>query len=447
MWKLQGGPVSPLYNFPSALRARGPLDLAALGRSLHEMRRRHETLRSRFEMRDDDRLWQIVEPLEAEAPLPLVDLTALPEVQKIVELYRLAKEDAARPFDLTRAPLIRLTVVRMGPLDQALLFSTHHIVSDGWSMEVLERDMAILYGAFSRGEPSPLAELPVQYSDFAAWQRRLLADRRGLDTQLAEWKRRLADLPPVVTVPTDRPHPADGRIGPDLVNAEIQIGGGVLPALQALAHATGCSLHMALLAGVDALLYRYTGQEDLIVGSVFAGRDRPELAELIGVFLNLVPLRTDLSGSPTFRTLMLRARETVLAAYSLQDTPFSLLLAELFPDRAASRTLLFRVLFNLLSFPVTAEPEGAAGRGLPGDLSFEPMVAVREEARYDLVFEAREGPGFVHFTLKGAADLYKQATLARVAKDFESLLAQAVSDPDIQIDRLLPAPQHRPRPA
>jgi non-ribosomal peptide synthetase component F len=203
---------------------------------------------------------------------------------------------------------------------------------------------------------------------------------------------------------------------------------------------------MALLAGVEALLYRYTGQQDMVVGSIFAGRDRPELADLIGVFLNLVPLRTDLSGSPSFRTLLLRARETVLAAYSLQDTPFSLLLAELFPDRPASRTLLFRVLFNLLSFPLAPEPGGAAGGGLPGDLSFEPMVAVREEARYDLVFEAREGPGFVHFTLKGAADLYKQATLARVAKDFESLLSQAVTDPDIHLDRLLPTPNHRPRP-
>ncbi|HEX2641572.1 MAG TPA: amino acid adenylation domain-containing protein, partial [Thermoanaerobaculia bacterium] len=445
MWKLQGGPVSPLYNFPSALRARGPLDLAALGHSLYEMRRRHETLRSRFEMRDG-RLWQIVEPLEPEAPLPLVDLTGLPELQKVIELYRLANEDAARPFDLTRAPLIRLTVVRMAPLDQALLFNTHHTVSDGWSMELLERDMALLYGAFSRGEPSPLAELPVQYSDFAAWQRRLLEERRGLDAQLAEWKRRLADLPPVVTVPTDRPYPADGKLGPALVNAEVQIGGEVLPALQALAHASGCSLHMALLAGVEALLYRYTGQQDMVVGSIFAGRDRPELADLIGVFLNLVPLRTDLSGSPSFRTLLLRARETVLAAYSLQDTPFSLLLAELFPDRPASRTLLFRVLFNLLSFPLAPEPDGAAGGGLPGDLSFEPMVAVREEARYDLVFEAREGPGFVHFTLKGAADLYKQATLARVAKDFESLLSQAVTDPDIHLDRLLPTPNHRPRP-
>ncbi|HSF40769.1 MAG TPA: condensation domain-containing protein, partial [Thermoanaerobaculia bacterium] len=321
LYRVQRGPVSALFNMASAFRLRGALDLPALELSLTEIVRRHEALRSRLAEKDGA-LFQEPAPA-APLPLPVVDLGALPGNEE--ELHRLAVEEAGRPFDVGRAPLIRALAVRLDGDDHALLVTMHHAASDGWSVEVFKRDLAALYDAFSQGLPSPLPGLPVQYADFALWQRRLL-EGGGLDAQLAWWKRQLADLPAPLDLPGDRPRP--DFVSPRPVSASFAV-----PAdgLRALARETGSTLAMVLTAGFLSWIREATGREEFTLASIFSGRTRPELRDVMGFFMNTVVLRADLTGAPTFRELLPRVRETVLAAYANQDVPFPRVFAELFP--------------------------------------------------------------------------------------------------------------------
>ncbi|MDQ3917764.1 MAG: condensation domain-containing protein, partial [Acidobacteriota bacterium] len=295
--QLQPGNVS--YNVPLGVRLKGRLDVGALDRSLREIVRRHESLRTTFESRDG-RPFQRVSP-EVRLTLGLTDLAAMPEGERDAEAGRLAEEEARTPFDLEAGPLIRARLLRLGPEEHLALLTMHHIVSDGWSMGVLVREVAALYEAFTQGKESPLPELPIQYADYAAWQREQLSGE-ALEEQLSYWKGQLAGAPAVLELPTDRPRPVvQTYVGAHealVLDAELSAG------IRELGRRQGATLFMTLLAGFGALLSRYTGQEDIVVGTDVANRTRSELESLIGFFVNQLALRTDLSRRPTFEELL-----------------------------------------------------------------------------------------------------------------------------------------------
>jgi amino acid adenylation domain-containing protein len=433
VWRLDDGGLSQ-NSIPFALSVRGPLDVTALSRSLDEVVRRHESLRTTFRGEGGEVYLAIASP--GAVPLPVVDLAAVPEELQAGLVLRLASGHAGHGFDLARGPLFIAELLRLGRQEHVLLLNVHHGVADGWSYRVLLHDLTLLYGAFSRGEPSPLPELPIQFTDFAWWQRHTFA-AHDLAAQLAWWRRRLAGRPGPPELPIDLPRPA--TVGPRGVAVDRLLPRPMLEMLRALARTAGASLSMALYAGVFALLHRYSGEEDLIVDSIFAGRNRPELAGLIGLVMNTVPVRVDLSRRPSFRELLLRVRDAVLAAYEHQDVPFPRLLAELFPGRQLSRTLLSGVTFNMLSFPTPAVQTEAAGSGL----GLETFSAVEEVAKQDLSFTLSETGAGVHCHLRGAADLFLPASVAAIARDYEELLTRAARDPGAPIDDLLPAPHHQ----
>ena len=314
----------------------------ALRRSLHEVVRRHESLRTTFGERDGEPV-QLVHP-PAPAALPLVDLRALPAAAREPEALRLVEAEALRPFDLARRPPLRSTLLRLDEEDHVLCFTLHHIVSDAWSKDVLVREVSALYDAFSRGEPSPLPELPVQYADFAVWQRARLSGE-ALEAQIAYWKERLAGAPPLLEIPTDRPRAA----GQDARTAihPFALSAPATRALEALSRRERTTLFMTIMAAWMALLGRYSGQEDVVVGSANAGRDRHETEGLIGFFINMLVLRGDLSGDPTWRELLARVRETALGAYAHQELPFERIVDELGVERSPTHSPLFQALFNL----------------------------------------------------------------------------------------------------
>ncbi|RPH56883.1 amino acid adenylation domain-containing protein, partial [bacterium] len=350
----QLAPDSPAYSMPAAVRLHGELPAGVLERVFAEIVRRHETLRTTFASHEDG-------PVQAIAPeprpqLPLVDLSGLPDDEREARARRLAREEARRPFDLQRGPLLRLTLVRLGEQDHLLLLTMHHIVSDGWSVGVFIREMTALFAAFSRGLPSPLPELPVQYADFAVWQRTWLQGE-ALEGQLAFWKNQLAEAPRTLELPTDRPRPAvqTFRGATRLTVLPPQLSDRV----RELCRREGATPFMVLLAAWAVLLGRHAGQERVPVGTPIAGRNRQEIEGLIGFFVNTLVLPVELSGSPGFTGLVGRVRQTALDALAHQDLPFERLVEELAPERDLSRSPLFQVLFALQNAP-------AASLELPG---------------------------------------------------------------------------------
>lgn len=416
---------------PYALRITGPFDLKALRRALLEVVRRHESLRTSFRWEGGEACLELAPP-PAE-PYPIIDLTALPEARKEKLLRRLTVAHAAHEFDMERGPLFIAEIARLGDRDHALLMNLHHLISDGWSIQVLQRELMVLYGAFLQGRPSPLPPLPIQLADFAWWQRRVFA-RDALAAQLAWWRSHLADLPPPPAVPNDLPRPEE--VGTRPVDASTELPPGPSQALRDLAQATRSSLPMVLLAAIDALLHAYSGEEDLVLSLIFAARNRPELSGQIGLFMNTVPLRSDLSGNPSFRQLVERVRDAVIDAYSHQDVPFPRLLAELFPDRKQTRTALTGVCFNMLSFTDGASSPSAGATTLPGGLSLQPLSGEEAAAKHDLVFSCLEGGGTIQSELTGAADLFTPERMDRVARDFAALLAHVAADPELPLAEL-----------
>ncbi|HYU33703.1 MAG TPA: condensation domain-containing protein, partial [Thermoanaerobaculia bacterium] len=417
-------------SIPRALRGTGRLDLIALRRSLAELVRRHESLRTSFRWEGGEAYLVIAPP--GEVPLPVVDLAALPAARRTEILDRLVAEHADHEFDMARGPLFIAQLVRVGERDHALLLNTHHIISDGWSLQVLQRELITLYTAFVEGRPSPLPPLPIQLADFAHWQRRVFAGE-ALEAQIAWWRKTLANLPPPPALPIDRPRPEV------LGLRAIELTGGIAPGptrtLRTLVQTTRSSLPMVLLAAIDALLHAYSGEEDLILSLIFAARNRLELSGQIGLYMNTVPLRVDLSGNPSFRQLVERVRDATVEAYSHQDIPFPRLLTELFPGRKLTRTMLSGVCFNMLSFAGAGEAP-AAGAALPGDLTLQPIVADVGGAKHDLVVACSETRDSINFELAAAADLFTPERVRRIASDFKALLAQVTADPDIPLDRL-----------
>jgi hypothetical protein len=306
------------YNCARAARLRGPIDTAVLRRSLGDIVERHEALRTSFTATDGRPVQTIAGTLSL--PLPIADLSGFPESEREAQAQHLAVEEIRRPFDLTRAPLLRVRLVRLGPEEHILILTMHHIVSDEWSQGVLFRELAILYEAHLAGDRAALPDLPIQYADYALWQREWLQGER-LERELTYWRERLRGAPPVLELPTDRPRPPVQTFRG--AKQSVLLPGRIGQGLRALSRSEKVTLYMTLLAAFQTLLARYTGQDDIVVGSPIAGRTRTETEGLIGFFVNTLALRTDLSGDPTFRELLRRVREVAFGAFEHQDLPYS----------------------------------------------------------------------------------------------------------------------------
>ncbi|HEV7786307.1 MAG TPA: condensation domain-containing protein, partial [Thermoanaerobaculia bacterium] len=419
-------PESPAYNVPGALRLRGPLKPAALAAAIAGISGRHESLRTVFRDAVPEPLQVILAPSPAPAVLPRIDLSSLPEARREAEAGELLAEEARRPFDLAAGPLARTALIRLGAEDHLLAVALHHIVSDAWSLEIVLRELAALY----RGDVLP--PLPVQYADFAVWQRSWLAGE-VLAGELAHWRRVLAGAPESLELPADRPRPAvpTWRAGviPFLLSERL------LAELRAQGRREGWTLFMALLAAFDALLARHTGQTDLVVGSPIANRNRLETEGLIGFFTNTLALRLDLGDDPAFAEIARRARAVTLEAYKHQDLPFEGLVEELAPERLAGRTPLFQVML-VLRDAMTA----TTAIELPG-IAADVLDVEIPTAKFDLTLYVGEGGGTLEFN----RDLFDDATASRLVERFATLLAGAVAAPEARLSDLplLPAAEQR----
>ncbi len=426
LWFLdQLEPGSPAYNMPGGLRLAGPLDARALAAALSEIVRRHETLRTSFPAVAGQPVQRVAPP--AAVPLPVLDLAALPEEARRDELRRLAAEEARRSFDLATGPPARFHLVRLAGAEHALLVTLHHIVADGWSIEVLARELTALYAVFAggaAGELSPLRELEVQYADYALWQRGWLQGE-VLEAQVAWWRQRLAGAPERLDLPTDRPRPAvqslRGRRLPVALREPLAAG------LEALGRQGAATPFMVLLAGLQALLGRYTGQRDLLVGSTVAGRTRAEIEPLIGFFVNTLVLRADLADDPAFGEALARARETALEAWARQDLPFEKLVEALRPRRDLGHAPFCQVLVSLQSTPLELALPGLEIARLPVDGG---------SAKFDLTLELRAEAGGWAGSLEYSTDLFDEATVARLWDHLRTLLAGAVAEPGSRLSDL-----------
>ncbi|MEM7200892.1 MAG: amino acid adenylation domain-containing protein [Planctomycetota bacterium] len=407
-----GGDSSP-YNLTHALRLRGALDAAALAAALGDIVARHEILRTTFELEGDEPV-QVVHPAR---PLQLatVDLTTAPDPDAAIE--RVAQDDAGEPCDLRQGPLLRLQLLRLGPADHVLLFTMLHMVTDGLSFGLLFAELSAHYEARRQGAVAALPELPVQYADFAVWQRRWYA---GQGTEvLGYWRQKLANAP-VLDLPTDRPRPPTQTFHG--TRFAFSLEKALMDQVKSVARQEGCTFFMAALTTWQLLLSRYTGQADLTIGTPVSGRDRAELEPLIGLFLNTLVLRTDLAGAPSFREALRRVRQTALEAFEHADMPFEQLVIELKPERDLSRPPLFQVLFSMTT-------EAA----LPklGDLDVEILVPESVRSMFDLtLFVGDRANGDLTGAIEYNADLFDAATIERMAGHLRQLFAAVVAEPD-----------------
>jgi len=410
-------PGNPMYNIPSAFRLEGKLDIPALEKAINEIVCRHEILRTSFTSLNGQPL-QVVAPA-LKLSLPVINLQNISHREHEIKVQSLAIEEARKPFDLTRAPLIRATLIQLAEDEYVALLTMHHIISDGWSMGILIREIASLYDAFSSGKPASLPPLKLQYADFAKWQKNWLQGEL-LEKQLAYWKEKLGTNPPVLELPTDYSRPAMQSF--EGASLPFELSKNVANGLNRISREEGTTLFMTLLAGFQAFLYRYTGQEQISVGSPIANRTRAEMENLIGFFVNTFVLHTDLSGDPTFRELLARIKDVTLGAYAHQDLPFEKLVEAIQPERDMSRTPLFQVMFVLQNTPTRSIKTS--------NLTLTPLVFNRGISQFDLtlnVFENEDGiKGLVEYNTR----LFKEATIKRLLNHFEILLEQVVADPN-----------------
>jgi len=417
-------PQNPFYNIAVAVRITGPLNVAAIEQSINEISRRHEVLRTTCSTIDGHPV-QVIAP-DASFVLPVVDLRGLPKPGREDKGLELATQEARRPFDLAHGPVCRTTLLWLGEEDYVLLLTTHNLVADGWSMGVLYQEISTLYDAFSTGRPSPLPELPIQYADFAYWQRQRLQGEM-LETQLAYWKKQLAGAPTVTELPTDRQRPAVQTYRGAIQSFALPTT--LSEAIKALSRREGVTLFMTLLAAFQTLLHRYIGQEDIVVGTVVSNRNRIETEGLIGPFANNVALRTDFSGNPTFRQLLGRVREVAVGAYAHQDLPWDKLIEELHPERALSRNQLFQMLFIFHEHSVEQSVK------LPG-LSVRHLRIELGTARFDLSLAMTKEKNRLSGCVEYNTDLFDRASITRLLGHFQVLLEGIVLDSDLPISRL-----------
>jgi len=424
LWFLdQLEPGSVAFNLPLAVRMRGRLDVATLARALSEVVRRHEVLRTTFAEIDSVVVQVIGEPRDW--PLPVEDLSRFMPERREAEVRAYLAAESTRPFNLQEGPVLRTHLLRLGAEEHVLLVSMHHIATDGWSLSVLVREVATLYDSFSQGEQSPLVELPIQYADYAAWQREWLQGD-ALERQMTYWRARLEDIPLALNLPADRPRP--GRVGHRGDVEVIELGPELTLKLKELGRRENATLYMTLLAGWQALLARYTGEDNIVIGSPVAGRVRPELEGLIGLFVNLLVLRVRVTGRESFTQLLARVREECLGAYAHQDVPFEKLVEELDPVRDMSRHPLFQVMFILQNTPRE-------------ELKLSEMTLSMEEVesravQCDMVLSIFETPRGLTAALTYSTDLFERNTITRMLAHYETLLGNAVAAPDRPLSTL-----------
>jgi amino acid adenylation domain-containing protein len=418
LWFLdQLDPGNPAYNRPVFARLQGDLNVSALERCLNELVRRHAVLRASFPAADG----KPIQVIGAHQPfsLPVTDITYLPEFEREAQAAKTATEEAQRPFDLARGSLFRASLLRLTEQLHVLLFTTHHIVFDGWSSEIFLHELATLYEAVSNDHPAPLPDLPIQYSDFVRWQRETI-QHEPLKNQLAYWKCQLSNSWPIINLPTDRPRPSIRRSNG--AKRSFTLTKGLSEKLNEISRQECVSLFMTLLAAFKTLLYRYSGQQDIIVGTPFAGRNQISAENLIGLFINTLPLRTDLSGDLTFRQLLARVRRTCLDAHANQDTPFERIVSELQLKRDSSRPGIYQVLFQLRNYPRQLADAG--------DLAIKEYKADAGGSICDLSLAISEEKNGLECCFDYCTDLFDTATIDRMWGHFQSLLQNIAANPD-----------------
>jgi len=422
LWRinqLQTG--NPAYSLSMMVRLSGVLDTEKLEWSLRKVVQRHEALRTHFEMCDGHPV-QVIEP-QWKGSLERIDLRGLDKAQQEKETTRRATQETLRSFDLNHGPLLRACVLEWGEDQHVLVLTMHQIATDAWSMEVLARELATIYDAFSKGHEPAVPELPIQYADYSVWQREWLQGE-VLVAQLAYWQKQLAGIPRL-ELASDRlrsaPPSRDGATVP------VNLPAGLVRRLRELSREEGVTLFMVLLAAFQLVLSRHTGQEDVAVGTEVANRTRAELEDLIGHFVNEVVLRTDLSGNPSLRVLLERVRNVCLEAYAHQDLPFALLVEELSPGQQVDRIRLFQVKLVLHNVPVGMQPV---------DVTMSPMVVPERDAKFDLLLNLREAGDSLVGECVYPADLFETATVECLTMNWERVLEAMSGNPERRISDL-----------
>ncbi len=419
-------PGNPFYNVGAAIRLDFRLDVSIFERCLNEIVRRHEILRTTFTAVDGEP-FQTVTP-ERVMKIEVEDLQGIPPSERSIEVQRRASDEATRPFDLAKGPLMRSRLLRLSDREWVFLLTMHHIISDGWSLGLLFQELSALYTDFTAGRASRLPALPLQYADFAMWQRKYLQGDT-LDEQLAYWKQQL-DGAPVLNLPTDRPRPMAQTFRG--ANEGLSISYELTQRVKALSRQQDATLFMTLLAAFTLLLHHYTGQDDIIIGLPVAGRNHRDVEALIGFFINSLVLRTDLSGDPTFLEVLGRVRQVTLNAFAHQDLPFEKLVEELQPTRDLSRNPLFQVTFQLINAPTLENPKQKpkSGNHTSHAVARPPVEVQRGTAMFDLALDVLEGPDGLLGHFEYSTDLFEQATVRRMAQHFQVLLSEIIAHPE-----------------
>jgi amino acid adenylation domain-containing protein len=422
LWFLdQLEPNSAVYNIPDMQQFSGPLNLAALERSMSELIRRHESLRTTFQSIDGEPVQVIAEAQPRK--IEVIDLSHLPQGEREAEAQRMARDEGEVPFDLSRGPLFRFRLVKLEEEEHLLLLTMHHIIADGWSLGVLGRELSALYQAFSMDQSSPLEELTIQYADFAVWQRQWLQGET-LEKQLAYWREKLGGELPVLDLLTDRPRPPvqtyRGSAEERILSAEVT------ERLKQVSTENGATLFMTLLAAFNVVLWRYTRQQDILIGSPIANRNRTEIEGIIGFFVNTLVLRSTVNPEMSFREFLAQVRETTLGAYGHQDVPFERLVEELQPERTLNRPPLFQVMLTLQTWEEMH---------LDG-LEMTSMNTKREVTKFDLSLFLSETEIGLYSWGAYNTDLFDGSTIARLLKHFHTLLEEIAANPDARLSEL-----------
>jgi amino acid adenylation domain-containing protein len=415
-------PNNPLYNIPRTVRLIGDLKVKALVDALNEIVRRHESQRTTFAIDPDNQPVQVIAN-SLVLSVPFVDLSSNPQPE--LEAREIAAEEARTPFDLNKGPLLRAKLLKLDTRDHVLLLTMHHIVSDAWSAGIFMQELGEIYSACLQGKPSPLPELSIQYADYAAWQRSFLQGK-ALESQINYWREHLRGAPPLIDLPADRPRPNvrnfHGAYEP------ITLANGVTTAVREFSQREGVTPFMTLLAAFNATLFKHSGQDHIVLGTDIANRTTAETERLIGFFINLLPLHTDLSGNPTFRELVMREREVALGAYAHQDIPFDKLVEDLQPERSMSHNPIVQALFVMQNIP-------RQRRELPG-LRLDPFPVSITRSKFDVAVFMRETDGAMVQDWLYSTELFERETILRLASQFETLLRHAVSQSETRLSAL-----------
>ena len=426
LWILEQMNASTVFHIATVIDVDGTVPAALWRRAFNEIIRRHAVLRTTFAVSDGLPVQQVSPRLEID--LPVDDLRAYPQASREAAYREIANAETTAPFDLSRGPLVRLRLVRVTEDDSRLLLTLHHIVADGWSLGILKRELDVLCAAFARGEPSPLPELPIQYAEFAEWQCERLQGAL-LREHVDYWRSHLAGAPPTLDFPSDRPRPSAQSYAGAMVSARLPVP--LLREVRMFGRQEEATLFMTLLSAFALLLSRHTAQRDLVIGAPVAGRTRAETEPLVGLFLNHLPIRINLEGSPPFGTLLRRVRDATLGAFGHQELPFEQLLQALKPERHASQTPLFQVFFNLLNFE---NVPGDGSREDAGAAAVEISAPVETWSPFAFTLYAAERPDGLELQLVYRTSLYDADRMTELLAQFITVVNQVVQDPDRSID-------------